>query len=225
MFVGMGANGASGDYNLENSLRFRSSASAYLSRTPTTAGNRKTFTLSCWVKLSTPDTSMSILSAGTSNTDRDALGFSSSRMNTVIIQTAAANPQETTTARFRDPSGWYHAVWSIDTTQAIDSNRIKMYINNELQTNYDTTNYPVLNQEFFINSTAEHRIGKLYYSTDLQQLDGYLTEVNLVDGQALTPSDFGDYNEDTGVWQTKEYKAHMVLTDIILMVAQVAQQY
>jgi len=202
----MGANGASGGYNLENSLRFRSSASAYLSRTPTTAGNRKTFTLSCWVKLSTPDTSMSILSSGTSNADRDSLGFSLSRMNTVIIQTAAANPQETTTARFRDPSGWYHAVWSIDTTQAIDSNRIKMYINNELQTNYDTTNYPVLNQEFFINSTAEHRIGKLYYSTDLQQLDGYLTEVNLVDGQALTASDFGDYNSDTGVWQPKKYE-------------------
>ena len=202
----MGANGASGGYNLENSLRFRSSASAYLSRTPTTAGNRKTFTLSCWVKLSTPDTSMSILSSGTSNADRDSLGFSLSRMNTVIIQTAAANPQETTTARFRDPSGWYHAVWSIDTTQAIDSNRIKMYINNELQTNYDTTNYPVLNQEFFINSTAEHRIGKLYYSTDLQQLDGYLTEVNLVDGQALTASDFGDYNSDTGLWQPKKYE-------------------
>ena len=221
----LGSSGAGGDYNLENSLRFRSSASAYLSRTPATAGNRKTFTLSCWVKLSTPDTSFSILSAGTSNADRDGLGFSLSRMNTVIIQTAAANPQETTTARFRDPSGWYHAVWSIDTTQAIDSNRIKMYINNELQTNYDTTNYPVLNQEFFINSTAEHRIGKLYYSTDLHQLDGYITEVNFVDGQQLTPSDFGEYNEDTGVWQPIEYTGTYGTNGFYLPMNQTVETY
>jgi hypothetical protein len=53
-----------GGYNLENSLRFRSSASAYLSRTPGTAGNRKTFTYSAWVKRGTLGVVQSILSVG-----------------------------------------------------------------------------------------------------------------------------------------------------------------
>jgi len=36
-------------------------------------------------------------------------------------------------------------------------------------------------------------------------LDGYLTEINFIDGQALTPSSFGETNAVTGVWQPKKY--------------------
>ena len=39
-------------YSIDNSLRFENGDSPYLNRTPSSAGNRKTWTLSCWVKKS-----------------------------------------------------------------------------------------------------------------------------------------------------------------------------
>jgi hypothetical protein len=91
----------------------------------------------------------------------------------------------------------------MDTTQATDSNRAKVYINGELITSYSTSTYPSLNYDNYTNSTTNHYIGK---RPDVSQyLDGYLTEVNFVDGQALTPSDFGEYDDTTGVWKPKAY--------------------
>jgi hypothetical protein len=56
---------AGGGYEIERSLRFNSSDTAYLSRTPSVAGNRKTLTLSCWVKRATLGTDQGIFNAGT----------------------------------------------------------------------------------------------------------------------------------------------------------------
>ena len=48
---------ADSGYAIERSLRFNSGDSAYLNRTPSAAGNRKTFTWSGWVKRSAFDDS------------------------------------------------------------------------------------------------------------------------------------------------------------------------
>jgi hypothetical protein len=108
-----------------------------------------------------------------------------------------------TTQVFRDPSAWYHIVVAIDTTQATAANRVKLYVNGEQVTSLSTT-YPALNADMPINNTLPHALNG-YIVSGIQYLDGYLTEVNFVDGQALTPSDFGETNEDTGVWQPIEY--------------------
>ena len=47
-----GAGAAAADFKIERSLRFNPADTAHLDRTPSTAGNRKTFTFSAWVKLS-----------------------------------------------------------------------------------------------------------------------------------------------------------------------------
>jgi len=198
-----------GVYDLTDSVRFRESASAYLERTPASAGNLKTWTWSAWVKRgNVADSSYYCLFGvdGVTPTNRTEITFSS---NAIFIyeQVTTATISLTTTGLFRDPSAWYHIVVAIDTTQATSTNRVKLYVNGEQITSFSSATYPSLNYNTFVNSTNTHVTGARRYSngTVNKYFDGYLTEVNFVDGQALTPSYFGNYNEDTGVWQPKKY--------------------
>jgi hypothetical protein len=109
----------------------------------------------------------------------------------------------TTTQVFRDPSAWYHIVWQKDTTQATDSNRIKLYVNGVQITALNSPTYPALNSEYDVNNAVVHQVGS--GGSGGLAFGGYMTEVNFIDGQALTPSSFGEYNADTGVWQPKRY--------------------
>jgi hypothetical protein len=108
-----------------------------------------------------------------------------------------------TTQVFRDPSSFYHIVCSVDTTQATASNRIRLYINGAEITAFSTTNNPTQNDDLGVNQASAHYIGSVSSSL---YLNGYLTEINFIDGSALTASDFGEYNTDTGVWQPIAYE-------------------
>ncbi len=103
-----------GGYDINNSLRFRSSASAYLSRTPS-AGNRKTWTWSAWIKRGELATRHDFFSAGTAsnNTDTMAIRFDTSANLTLAMWSADIFQ---TSQLFRDPSAWYHIVLAMDTT-------------------------------------------------------------------------------------------------------------
>jgi hypothetical protein len=107
-----------------------------------------------------------------------------------------------TNALLRDPSAWYHIVVALDTTQATDSNRIKIYVNGTLQT-LATTTYPSLNFDSDANNNIAHYIGQ--DGGNGRYHNGYLTEVNFIDGSAKTPSDFGETDSATGVWKPKAY--------------------
>ena len=197
------ANGQAG-YNLTKSLRFRSSASAYLNRTPASAGNRRTWTWSAWVKRGDL-TDFNMLFGATSSTS-DAIGFRSSSTGLYPSSIYFYLDDLTgggvyTNAVFRDPSAWYHIVLAVDTTQATSSNRIKLYINGTQQTFVSAT-YPTQNYDCRINNNVLHNIGAVNGATFLS---GYLAEVNFVDGQALTPSSFGETSTTTGVWIPKKF--------------------
>jgi hypothetical protein len=107
-------------------------------------------------------------------------------------------------AVFRDCSAWYHIVLAIDTTQATDSNRIKMYVNNVAQT-FQNISYPAQNFDTQMNNTVVHRIGSYGNTSPGEYFDGYMAEINFIDGQQLTPSSFGQTNSNTGVWEPKAY--------------------
>jgi hypothetical protein len=107
-----------------------------------------------------------------------------------------------TTQVFRDPSAWYHIVLAYDSTQATSTNRVKLYINGTQITAFSSATYPSLNLNSDVNNTVDHRIANNNASNNF---DGYQTEDNLVDGQALTPSSFGSTNATTGVWQPAAY--------------------
>jgi hypothetical protein len=201
LLVGAASNSATG-YTLDNSLRFRASANAYLSRTPSSAGNRKTFTVSMWVKRGTLGVEQKLITAhgGNDNNGYFELKFSSSDQIYFGVYTTGS----TSAAVFRDPSAWYHVVLKIDTTQASSANRVKVYINNTDHT-VDVGGTLAQDTDLAWNNTVAHSIGRDTRDTN-KYIDGYLTEINNVDGQALAPTDFGEYNEDTGVWQPKRYR-------------------
>ena len=216
---------ASGGYNLENSLRFRSSASAYLNRTPATAGNQQTWTWSGWVKRGKVGATQQLFASDNSGTSQARLFFNASDSLNFISYIGAFQIQLITTQVFRDPSAWYHIVLVLDTTNATASNRTKIYVNGTQVTAFGTATYSAQNYNGVINSALAHFIGSYYNATQGEFLDGYLTEVNFVDGQALTPSDFGEYNEDTGVWQPIEYTGTYGTNGFYLPMNQTVETY
>lgn len=199
----------SGQYLISRSLRFNSADSAYLSRTPGSTGNRKTWTWSGWVKRSDPSSVSSyhvLMEANgpggaTSSTD-GRTSFMFNDTNAFHFFTKNVNGANLVTSPvFRDLSAWYHVVVAVDTSQATNSNRVKIYINGSQVTSFSSSTYPSLNEDTAVNSTTEHRIGKPY---DAFYFNGYMAEIHFVDGTALTPDTFGKYdNTRGGVWVPK----------------------
>jgi hypothetical protein len=196
---------SSGGYDINNSLRLRKSASAYLSKTfsgSPTSTTKQTF--SFWVKRGDLASTQTLFSGydGSSGNPFE-MNFTSGNVFSFVFGGAAAN-NVTTTAVYRDPSAWYHIVVAIDTTQATAANRIKIYVNETQVTAFSAANYPAQNANMqFGLANANNKIGSWYSPS--QYLDGYLTELNFIDGQALTPSSFGETDTTTGVWKPKAY--------------------
>ena len=92
----------------------------------------------------------------------------------------------------------------MDTTQATAGNRVRIYVNGTQQTTTQFYGQIPQNQDTFVNTTNAHNIGRNTDSTT-QHFNGYLTEINFIDGQALTPSSFGETDAITGRWKAKAY--------------------
>ena len=205
MFVFGGNNGGiKDDYKITNSLRFRSSASAYLSRTPASSTNTTTWTYSVWLKRGIlSSVGYNIFGAGTGTTWTgmyfDAADTLTWRNNTAGTTTG----QRTTTQVFRDPSAWYHIVFIWDTTNATAADRMQVWINGSRVTSFGTSTDPSSSRASIVNTNVVHAISK--DSGSAAYLDCYMTEVNFIDGQALTPSSFGYTHPKTGVWRPKPY--------------------
>jgi hypothetical protein len=196
---------AAGAYNLTNSLRFRSSASAYLNRTPAGAGNRQTWTWSGWIKRgSLATTGQTFFDAYTGTDDRTQIQFDNNQLRFLNQVSASVISDVRTTQVFRDPSAWYHIVIVLDTPQATSSNRIKLYVNGVQITALATATYQNQSTNTYINGANVHDFGRTGAYAD-EYFDGYLAEVNFIDGQALTPSSFGQTSTTTGVWIPKKY--------------------
>jgi hypothetical protein len=191
------AGGAAG-YQIERSLRFNAPDSAYLSRTPGSAGNRKTWTWAGWVKRSVLTVRQAVFAghteaAGNYNTIEffnDDLAF--------FYGGLGSGPR--TTAVFRDASAWMHVCVALDTTQATASNRVKIYVNGIQQT-IATGTYPTQNADLQINAASPHDIGR---NGGYDHFSGYLADIHFIDSQALTPSAFGEFDTN-GVWQPKAF--------------------
>ena len=195
-----------GDYEISRSVRLRSSASATFSRTPASASNRRTWTWSAWVKRGQLAVNLGLFSAN--QTKDDITGFYINANDKLFFIDRPGNSTNAilaTTLVFRDPSAWYHIMVVVDSTQATSANRIRFFVNGVQTTQHDAATYPSQNYEYaYINNTRDHRIGAFQDNT-AQNFDGYLTEINFIDGQALTPSSFGETDAITGVWKPKKY--------------------
>ena len=194
------------DYTIDQSLRFNRGDSAYLSRTPTSAGNQKTFTVSFWLKFGEiPDdldfNEYSALGLDTAGGADYGFYFSTTgELDCFIYYSGSAwEGRLETTQKWRDPGAWYHIVLAVDTTQVTNTDRAKLYVNGEQITDFDTATYPDQNQDTYWNSTTQQFIGR--GSGSSVYFDGYLAEHYLIDGQALAPSSFGETDSVTNQWK------------------------
>jgi len=205
-FVRNGPNGSdtamSSYLNIPNSVLFDSGNSDYMSRTPSVAGNRKAWTFSTWVKRGDLSATRRILfNAYKSGTEKGTMiAFSNSTDTDKISVTndpGNANPfNRVTSAVFRDISAWMHIVVAFD---AANTN-IKIYING---IEAAATGAQPANVDYSVNNTTVHYIGR-YVLSSSSLFDGYLAETILVDGQALTPSSFGQFDTN-GNWRPQGY--------------------
>jgi hypothetical protein len=195
-----------GGYAISNSLRFQSANSTYLARTPSTASNRKTWTWSGWIKRGALSSDMFLLSCGTGSSDRTVITMSPSNDLAFFIGTTGLVYRGLfANGVLRDPAAWYHLIVAVDTTQAVATNRANIYINGVLQNGAATSGGNILlNQDTNINTATAHNIGRQVHSASFFY-DGYLTELNFIDGQQLTPSSFGETDATTGQWVAKKY--------------------
>jgi hypothetical protein len=191
-------------YEISNSLRFNDNDSAYLNRTPSSASNRQTWTWSAWIKRSAISTGnyQTMWNAGSSAADDIRLTITN---NDEIIFGTDATIFFLTSQRLRDISAWYHIVFAFDTTQGTASNRAKLYINGSLVTNFSTDNRSSLSGSYAWNNTVGHGIGRQALGGSAY-FDGYMAEINFIDGQALSPTDFGKSDSNSGVWKPKQYE-------------------
>jgi hypothetical protein len=179
------------------SLRFNSADSAYLSRTPASAGNRKTWSCSTWLKKCAEDTNAVIMSA-TGTPSRTVVSLYSGNFYIYSDDGISCS----TVGKFRDPSAWYHVLFVLDTTQATAADRTKIYVNS-VQQLLTYSQSPGQNTDWGINATGAHRIGG--DAVVSEYLNGYLADIHFIDGQALDPTSFGEFDATTGVWVPIEY--------------------
>ena len=195
-------------YEVERSLRFNDGDSPSLTRSPSSSGNQSTFTFSWWQKITQPDDYPITFSCGSTSI---TTGFWEMRLGSLGLYLRFKDSSTVvlnSSAVFRDPSAWYHCVIAVDTTKATNSERIKMYVNNEQITSFQYENYPSQNfNSFRVNSTDQHQwgYGKGYSGAVDGPLDSYLAEINFIDGFQYDPSYFGETNPATGQWNPKKY--------------------
>jgi hypothetical protein len=163
-------------------------------------------TYSAWVKIGTLGTQRLLYEGYTSVSDLEYFMFNSSDQLEWSGQVNGGTSYGVRTpAVFRDPSAWYHVVIAIDTTQATDTNRIKIYVNGVQQTGLTTfySGFPAQNTDLEWNNQSSTQV--IAWGGHTGYYDGYMTEVYMIDGQALTPSSFGNTNDQTGVGQPVAY--------------------
>jgi outer membrane lipoprotein-sorting protein len=183
-------------FDIDNSLKFEPDNSEMLYTNSLTAGNRRTWTISMWVKRTELSYESAFMySQGTYGNIRF---FTDDK---IVIENGGL--YLITNRVFRDTSAWYHVVWVNDSTQSTASNRSKLYINGVQETSFSTETYMSQNQEGNVNSTSGIYIGRR--SSEVKHFAGYIADVYKIDGQALAPTDFGEFDEDTGIWIPKEY--------------------
>ncbi len=206
-----GALGSFYSHLLDQSLKFDDNSNTYLTRTPASAGNRKTFTYSSWVKRGkvnqggsdNPTWGMTAGTKNNSSVDRTEMRFTPTDTIAVSFNTGSTWYECHTNAKFRDTSAWYHFVVAVDMTQSTASNRLKFYVNGVLQT-FSAYSVAAQNTDLPINNTIQHAIGEYVAgeSTASYQFDGYLAEINFIDGTALTADSFGETKN--GIWIPKD---------------------
>ena len=187
-------------YDVANSVRLNDGSSDGFSLSGQN-GNRKTFTFSCWVKRGVFGENF-LFNSRIDASNHFLTRFTGGHQLELLNRTSASNNFILTTNRlFRDVSAWYHIVVAVDTTQSTANDRVKFYVNGVQETSFATQTMGSQNADLSLNiSTATHYIGQ-EYTSGYNFFDGYMAETILIDGSQLAPDQFGEFDEDSGIWK------------------------
>ena len=190
-------------YDVANSCRFDDGSSDNLSRntwgTPT---NNKKFTISVWVKRCTNGATQQIVNSYVGSGNDNQLKFKNTDAIELTVSTSGTEYFLKTNRLFRDVSAWYHIVFAFDSTQGTDSNRYKLYVNGTQETSFSSVSYPPQDTTYqFFNNSNANRIG-IAHGGSAEPFDGYMAEFCFIDGQQLTPTSFGEFDDDSPtIWK------------------------
>ena len=201
---------STGPYQIDNSVKLEDDNDEYLTRTNASGTNRKTFTVSAWFKQTELATQLGhiteIWDGGTvGNATR--MGVYSDDRLWIDVAGGTGNTgtqfRSLSSLKLRDTSAWYHMVLAVDTTQSTEANRMKVWLNGAEVTAWYQHQIPTEDYQCALESGATMSWGS--YNSTYHGFSGYLAECNYLDGVTATQNDFGEYDDDTGIWIPKEY--------------------
>ena len=198
-------------YNVANSVRYNDDDSPSMTKASTTVTNDAKFTISAWCKRSTLNSSGEFGIFGhrsNSNNGNNNLqfGFYNDSFYCAFVSNNGSDVHinKITTAVYRDTSSWYHVMVAVDSSQGTAGNRARVYVNGTEITSFSTDTNPA-NGRTFLNDACNIDVGRYTNTSGTHKyFDGYLAEVVYIDGLQLTPTSFGEFDEDTNIWKPKD---------------------
>ena len=175
-------------------------ATTYLTRTPSSSTNNRTFTLSVWVKRAKISDRQAIIAQAVDGSNETQIWFDND--DTLLMFQNSSNSTQfaiRTNRLFRDTNSWYHIVMAFDTTQATETNRVKLYINGVQETSFNSPSYPSQNFDTRWNSTTPVEVGRMSYNQNY--FDGVMSHLHWIDGTQYSASNFGSTDSTTGEWK------------------------
>jgi hypothetical protein len=195
---------SSGSYQVDNSVRFDDGDSAYMTKTPSGAGNRDRWTFSTWTKRGnlSGEYQTIISTSGDSADDTDYLYFNADNtLHVHLVVSGSAYGTLYTNRKFTDVSAWYHIILVYDSGNGTAGDRLIMYINGVRETSFSASSFPDQNADSVMTlGSGGIDVGRDGSSSGSGFLDGYLAETVLIDGLALDPTSFGEF-DDSGIWK------------------------
>ena len=187
-------------YEVDNSVVFETANSERLSRTNTNTGQRRTFSISAWIKRTKLGYNRTI-GVGVSGNDQQIIIFNANdQLEWYDYHGGAYSFNYKTNRVFRDTSAWYHFLFAVDTEQGTESNRVRLYINGVEETSFATQTEPSQNRDTNWNyANGSKEFGNILNEAPFASC--YMSEVAFVDDAQLAPTDVGEFDEDTGIWK------------------------
>jgi len=200
----------SGGFDVANSLMFDKPSNPYLTRTNGGNGSETKGTYSVWLKRAKLGDASDYMWHTSEDTNNDIKILTNSDNNFRVrgINNGSVVVNLISDREFKDITAWYHLVVAFDSTQGTAANRVKMYINGVQETSFSSSTYPSQNLNLKINQSGDRRtIGTAYdnggspVSGPNAGWSGYMAEAVWIDGTALSPTDFGEFDEDSLIWK------------------------
>jgi len=197
----VGSATAATGFNVANSCRFDGS-SASMKITPGSNMNLLLQTWSGWIKRGGLGVLQSIFASDNTAGSHAELGFDTNdKLNFRNKSGNADKGTKITTRVFKDPSAWYHIVWAWDSANGTAANRLKIYVNGVQETAFDTSTNPDGDEASQLGEADVATLIGTFVGEDSRFFNGYLAEVVLIDGAALAPTSFGEFDSDSGIWK------------------------